>query len=133
MPFVSFAEDEFVGKYGVVKKEMPANEGTVKIKSVIHIDSCYKDGDIITYAMTDAETGDKFTVPKAVSEQCVFVAPFLDEHYEDITPEGVHFFAKRYYIEILTSQFSRSIFADWSFKRAVKKLENKTLKLYSKK
>lgn len=132
MPFVSYEEDEFVGRYGVVQKEMPVNEGEVKVKSVVRIDSCYKDGEIITYAMTDAETGAKFTVPKTVSEQCVFVAPFFDEHYEDITPEGVHFFAQRYWIEIVSSKLSRSMFADWSFKRAVRKLENKTLKLYSK-
>ena len=140
MGFISNDEitDKCIGHYGILFKATPVTEGTLTKGSVIFVKKANGDEHYgSTYSIIEFETGKELEIYKTIFEENVIMSVFLDENINNITKEGVMYYAKKAQIYHNTSVIQFRFNGGLSFwdkmwiKIDEKNLRKKTLKKYS--
>lgn len=136
MGFISNAEikDRCIGHYGILFKATPVDEGTLTKGSVIFVNDLYDEN---IYSVKEFETGKEFEIYKNIFEANAIMSDFLDENIDNITKEGVLYYAKKAQINQNATVILLQVYGGLSFwdkmwnKIDEKNLRKKTLKKYS--
>lgn len=140
MGFISNDEikDKCIGHYGILFKATPVTEGTLTKGSVIFVKEAISDEHYgSTYSIIEFETGKELEIYKTIFEDNAIMSDFLDENINNITKEGVLYYAKKAQINknatVIQLRFNGylSLWDKMWIKIDEKILRKKTLKKYS--